>query len=102
MLDAIKSGAQKVGVNDNYQPKIIIADNDPAISNGFNESYSQSEKRINCWAHCICAINNAMKDCKVIKKDRALIRSDIVNMQLCQSPTLFDKASELFIKKWAS
>ena len=94
MFDAIKS------LNTEYKPTRIIADNDYAISNAFNSAFGECEKRINCWAHCIRNIDNEMAEYNVEKNNRAKVRKDICDLQLCQSSTVFHKAAELFNEKW--
>ena len=78
-----------------------MADAAPAITNGFNESVIECLIRGMCWFH---VKNCTDKKIKMIKdeKKRADIISNIVLMQLCQTPEVFLAAVKLFLKEWAN
>ena len=78
-----------------------MADAAPAITNGFNESVIECLIRAMCWFHVKNCTDKKIKTIKDEKK-RAAIISDIVIMQLCQSPAIFEASTKLFLKEWAN
>ena len=100
-------------VNWNGFPLLIVGTSDLnrkfhplglAITNGFNESVIECLIRAMCWFHVKNCTDKKIKTIKDEKK-RAAIISDIVIMQLCQSPAIFEAATKLFLKhfvrKWS-
>ncbi len=79
----------------------LMADAAAAITNGINESLIECLIRAMCWFH---VKNCTDKKIKMIKDEtkRAAIISDIVLMQLCQTPAIFEAATKLFLKEWAN
>ncbi|CAF0979499.1 unnamed protein product [Brachionus calyciflorus] len=80
-----------------YQPDTLIADNAQEITNGFANVFKM-KKRVNCWAHAIRNIDNELNRIEI--NTRHKIRQDIINIQILTSRTQFDKAIQIFIKKW--
>ena len=95
----MKKAAKLSAIQDDYMPNTIIADNAPAIHNGFNAVFGEAYKRINCWAHAIRNIDEELAKIKD-KEVRSQMRSDICKIQLSQNENLFLKATELFTRKW--
>ncbi|CAF1127657.1 unnamed protein product [Brachionus calyciflorus] len=92
---SVEMAVEKV-YNEKIQPKILIADCDGAITNGFKEVF-QLEKRVTCWAHVRRNIDDDLKifDDK-IKSD---IFEDIYSIQELFREDFFIQACELFEKK---
>ncbi|CAF1044974.1 unnamed protein product [Brachionus calyciflorus] len=82
-----ESKLAEIVYNKLIDPRIIIADNAGAISNGFEQVFV-CEKRINCWAHFIRKIDSRLR---MFEDDfRKKIRSDI----------LLNDAVKLFVLKY--
>jgi len=60
MFEAVRETV-KVVTSQNFNPKILIADNAEAITNGFQLAFGHTEKRIYCWAHVIRKIDSKLK-----------------------------------------
>lgn len=56
------------------------------------------ERRVNCWAHVIRKVDENLKPLNENLRDE--IRGYIVKIQVCFNEAIFDKAIELFEKKW--
>ena len=82
-----------------YEPTTLIADNAPAITNGFNNAFKSFSKRVSCWAHVIRNIDINLKPIKS-EQHKTQIRIDICKIQLSISEVLFKKSIELFFIKW--
>ena len=82
-----------------YKPTVLIADNAPAITNGFVNAYINISKRVCCWAHVIRNIDIYLKPIKN-EQSKIQIRYDICKIQLSINEGLFKKALELFFIKW--
>ena len=96
---SIKENLSKI-YDYNYEPTTLIADNAAAITNGFEQVFSQSfTKRVSCWAHVIRNVDGQLKTIKNETK-RIQIRMDICNIQSSISKSLFDRGLELFFNKW--
>jgi hypothetical protein len=96
MFVAVKETVYSV-TSQTYTPKILIADNAEAITNGFQQSFPL-EKRINCWAHVIRKIDSKLKP--VAEPNKSNIRKDICSIQVLFNKHQFDIALQLFFKKW--
>ena len=64
-----------------YKPTVLIADNAPAITNGFVNAYINISKRVCCWAHVIRNIDIYLKPIKN-EQSKIQIRYDICKIQL--------------------
>jgi hypothetical protein len=84
--------------NTEYEPTGLVADNAEAISNAFRATFSNANKRGNCWAHVIRNIDKQLR--AVDAEHRAHIRKDILDIQLQTNEQRFFKAFDLFIEKW--
>ena len=78
-----------------YKPTALIADNAPAITNGFKHAFSSYSKRVSCWAHVIRNIDSQLK---TIKNEKDSVRH--MQHQLQTSEILFNQSIILFQKKW--
>ncbi|CAF1117015.1 unnamed protein product, partial [Brachionus calyciflorus] len=78
-------------------PTILVADNAPAITKGF-ESVFKLEKRVNCWAHVFRNIDKHLV--RFSKEFKQKIKSDIYAIQEIFKPEFFQLAIQLFEKKW--
>lgn len=92
MFEAIKKSAEALGKK--FNPKILLADAAPAITNGFKSVFNL-EKRIICWAHVIRNLDIYLKPVKTHERRQSL-REDIARLQWCTSSVQFEKALELF------
>ena len=81
-----------------YSQKVLIADNAPAITNGFTDAFGTPEKRINCWAHVDTKVK--MRLVGIDKDTKSLILHDIALLQRSPNEEIFNLASLLFLKKW--
>jgi hypothetical protein len=83
--------------NLSFNSTVLVADNDDAITKGFKDVFT-IEKRVNCWAHVHRNLTSQLKvfDEK-LKKD---IMFDIYSIQELFIDDLFEKACNLFEKKW--
>ena len=55
VFDALKQS------NPKYSPNVLIADNAPSINNGFEKSFKNTFKRVNCWAHASRNIDKILR-----------------------------------------
>ena len=77
LLNAVKKAAEQTALM-KYSPRVLIADNAPAIENGFISAFGNNEiKRINCWAHAIRNIDDELAKVKN-KEFKAKLRADIL------------------------
>jgi hypothetical protein len=88
--------------NPEYKPRILIADNADAITNAFVSVFKPDNLiRINCWAHVYRRIQ-LKKD--LIKGDKKLksqiTEKEISLIQVSSNKKIFEKSTELFIKKY--
>ena len=99
LFNSVKKAAEQI-TSAEYKPNVLIADNAPAIENGFISSFGNDGlKRINCWAHAIRNIDDELTKIKN-KVFRTQIRSDICNIQLSCNERIFKKLTQLFESKW--
>ena len=80
-----------------YKPTALIADNAPAITNGFKHAFGSYSKRVSCWAHVIRNIDSQLKTIKN-EKDKIQIRLDICSINYKQAKYCLIKASYFFRK----
>ena len=84
LFNAVKNAAD-LTAQIKYKPQVLIADNAPAIENGFISAFGNSEiKRVNCWAHAIRNIDDELAKVKN-KEFKAKLRADILKIQLCHN-----------------
>jgi hypothetical protein len=84
-----------------FQPKILLADAAQAITNGLISAFNITPLRLMCWAHVKTNVDkklNMIKD----KEIQAQVQGEIVVMQTATKRDIFDQASKLFFKKWAN
>ena len=82
-----------------YMPKFLIADAAEAITAGFRNVFGDGFTRVTCWAH----INRVYETRLVCIKDKVIqekINSEIHLLQACNTPELFTRASQLWLRKW--
>jgi hypothetical protein len=82
-----------------FEPNVLICDAAKSIQNAFIEIFGTDKLIIMCWAHMRKNVQKRVER-DVEKKNRSLILSDINTLQLSSSPEIFEKAVELFKKKW--
>jgi MULE transposase domain len=99
LFQSIKLGVSEI-LNDQMNPKYVIADAAQAISNGFLACF-ENARVIMCWAHAKKNIDAKTK--KLCPKEKLKeISDDISKLNLAKSDEAFDKASTLFLLKWAN
>ena len=81
----------------------LMADAADAITNGFNESLLgvNLNKRLMCWFHCKNAIDKKLSLIRDLAS-RAVVITQIVIMQLSQTPEIFQAAVIFFLEQWTS
>lgn len=100
LFNSLKLGVEKVSEKE-FLPKVLIADSAAAISNAFSQIFQYETIRVNCWAHCIRAYEKKL--CLIEDNNLKLsIGKDIEQLQLAKSNKEFEKASELWLKKWSN
>jgi hypothetical protein len=85
-------------LNEIVKPETLVSDASPAIRNAYLNVFGESQTLIMCWAHmrrCVTKHLNLVDD---EYKDNVI--DDIENLQLAQNSEIFQKAMELFNKKW--
>ena len=101
LFSAVAKGLKLLGLD--WTPHILIADNSPAIANGFENAFGKptiTNWRVNCWAHAIRNIDDELSH--VLNKDNAVkMRVDILQIQAVHAFNLFHKATKLFYIKWS-
>ncbi len=83
-------------------PKLcLMADAAPSICKGFSMSLLKESllHRLVCWFHVKKALDQRLKNILCLVK-RAEIITQIIFMQLSQTPQIFKAASRLFLKQW--
>jgi hypothetical protein len=98
LFNSLKTASLKI-LGEDYSPNILIADNAAAITNGFSAVFDLFS-RVNCWAHAIRNIDKYLNTLKHKPELRLKLRSDIVNLQLSSTSSLFNKGKSLFLKKY--
>ena len=76
-----------------------MADSADAITNGIEESTIKLNNRGNCWFHVKSNIDSKIQ----IIKDKSIkneIITEIVCLQLSQTPKIFHSAAKLLVNKW--
>ncbi|RNA32689.1 hypothetical protein BpHYR1_022229, partial [Brachionus plicatilis] len=81
----------------NLNLTILIADNAPAITNGFQKVF-ELKQRVNCWAHVYRNIESHLRP--VNKVEAARILEDVKQIQKIFDPQLFATSVKLFREKW--
>ncbi len=99
MFYALKRASERI-LGTTYNPRILLADCSPSITNGFIRNFGVPEKRIHCWAHVSRAIDNELKTFKDIKAIINQIRTDITNFQHYAENKNFVNVARLMISKW--
>lgn len=84
-----------------WKPTVLLADGSDAITAGFQLVFGEPLIRLMCFFH---VLKNIEKYLKVLTKGKRHgdLKDDIHALQLCQSDLAFEKASQLFMKKWTS
>lgn len=81
-----------------FKPSILVADNDMAISNGFEQVFGTPKNRINCMFHVMSNIKKHMKGIPVeLKKN---IKKDINLLVYSPNYDCFKVAAGLIISKY--
>lgn len=81
----------------NWQPKILLADANEAITKGFAKIFEPPEIRLMCFSH---VLKNLEKHFKTLNCNS--LKDDIIELQTCKNKNTFIKATQLFLEKWKS
>lgn len=99
LFNAIQIGRQRLDLptleSDTYA---IMADGAKSICNGFRSVFGDKIVRGMCWFHVKQQVDKRIKVIKSVNKRTEMI-SDIIALQLSQTPTIFQSASRLFVSK---
>lgn len=82
-----------------WNPTILLADGSEAITNGFQAVFSHPFTRLMCFFHVRKQVDMYLRP---LTKDQLgpRLKGDIYALQTCASTEHFEKASQLFLKKW--
>lgn len=80
------------------EPRVLKADGADAIRNAFKATFN-CEKHDMCWAHIRRFVDKKLSLIDELD-DRDEVIADIDLIQLSQTNEIFDKAINIFIKKW--
>ncbi|CAF2911546.1 unnamed protein product [Rotaria sp. Silwood2] len=98
ICNALQIGMQKIKKN-LLKPKALVWNAADSIKNGFRSVFGNSFDQIMCWSHMKRKIENRI--CQVNDRDIAKeMVEDIEMLQLCNSSSLFELATTLFMQKW--
>lgn len=89
--------AIKVYYEQEFEPKILIADGADAIRNAFYNACPSAEIDIMCFAH---VIRNIRKRSFSSKSNKQLVLDDIRKIQLAANKSTFSMMTALFCQKW--
>lgn len=89
--------AVKEHTNGEFNPTVLISDAAPAIRNAFYEVFESAKQNVICYIH---VQRNISKQSYKTDDNKKLIMQDFLTIQKSAHETEFDKACELFIKKW--
>lgn len=78
----------------------LLADAAWEIKNGFSKEWP-SGKILMCWYHAAVKIRKRV-EIEFSKEEGEKVMSDVYNLQLSQSPEIFEKAKNLFMTKYDS
>lgn len=78
----------------------MISDAARSIQNAFRVVFGENNTIIVCWFHMKEAVKGHMERYISDQKTRILFWIDLDDLQLSKSIKFFDRAAELFVKKW--
>lgn len=81
-----------------WSPSFLLADGSDAITAGFIAVFGPPTIRIQCFFHVLKNIEPFLKS--LSKEDCVSFKRDLTTLQSSQDADTFQKASQLFIKKW--
>lgn len=87
--------------NISIEPTILICDGAKAIQNAFKMVFGDDCLILMCWFHMKKAFDKHVKQL-LPKGLRDEVISDLDTLQISQNPQMFEKASKLFLEKYAS
>ena len=98
LFKSLQLAREKLNLPKIPQSVNLMADAAGAITNGYRLAGFTGIRGM-CWFHVTKALKSKLAK---LKNDEiaSKIRSDIHFLQLCQTPTIFESASKLFLKKW--
>lgn len=82
-----------------FHPKVLISDAAPAIRNAFYATLESAEQNVVCYIH---VQRNISKRPYNSKSNKEQIMKDFLIIQTSASEIEFDRACDLFLKKWTA
>lgn len=101
MFNALNKGVKKI-FNVDIDPDYLVCDAAKAIHNAFTEVYGENKTVIMCWSHVRRAVSQKLPSFFPDKKKQNELLYDLDKLQLSRTNSDFDKAADLFVKKWES
>jgi hypothetical protein len=98
IFNSLKNEVARI-FNTQISPSTLISDAAKSIQNSFRAVFGEDVLVIMCWAHMKKNVQKKV-DSLIPKEARQEILADIDSLQLSQSTEVFEKASNLFLKKW--
>lgn len=96
IFESVKNSI-KQHLDENFEPKTLIADGADAIRNAFYNCFESATLDIMCFAH---VLRNCNKRPFTSKANKQLVMDDIRNMQLAPNRATFGMMTKLFCAKW--
>lgn len=87
--------------DEEVKPEILICDAAHSIHNAFKNVFGEDKMIVMCWAHMRKATLKKLPTYLRNQKQRFQFMSDVDKLQLSKSTDSFDKAADLFVKKWS-
>lgn len=98
VFKTIKNAVEK-HTGGEFNPEVLLSDAAPAIRNAFYETFGAAKQNVICYIH---VQRNISKASYKSKNNKELIMKDFSVIQSAGSEAEFDKACDLFIKKWTA
>lgn len=96
-FDAVKKGVAEV-VQKDFKPKVLVADADPDIRNGFHATFGDNLPVVMCYAHVVR--NVGTKYPFNTKENKGPLLKDLRILHNAYSPEIFQTGCDLFVDKW--
>lgn len=98
MFESLKSG-MATHFNFIYEPKVLVADAAPAISNAFESVFNTNSKAVivMCYTHVMTNIQKQSFSSTILKEQ---VISDIRALHAAPHPLIYKKAQNLFVLKY--
>lgn len=100
IFDAVQDTIQKITIDKNIAPRVLMADAAAAIHNGYRSAFAhiQNKRVMMCWYHVLFNVN---KQKFRNQKNKDEIKKDLNRIHFLNSEEKFDEAMKLFVVKWS-